>query len=87
MHAVEFTGQNIVIAKDQPEYLPLPAFVGEAPEGTAVVTCWEFTEEEFQMVKETGRVWLMQLTFGAPMQPVQMSVEPLVKIIPPGGGN
>ena len=31
MNAIEFPGQNIIIAKDQPEYLPIPAFVGAVP--------------------------------------------------------
>ena len=27
MNAIEFDEQNVIIAKDQPEYLPLPAYV------------------------------------------------------------
>lgn len=63
---IDFPGANVVIAKDQPEYLPLPALV--AGDGT-VVSCWRLTPEELAEVQRTGCVYVGQLTFGEPLQP------------------
>lgn len=41
MKPKEFKGQNIVFAKDQPEYQPLPAL--RMPDGE-VITCWGLSE-------------------------------------------
>lgn len=75
MKPIEFDGHNVVFAKDQPEYLPLPAMVLDTNEGEAV-TCWELTAEELEAIQTTGRVWLRQLTFRAPLQPVNLTVYP-----------
>lgn len=40
MKPVEFKHQNIVFAKDQPEYQPLPALRIDSPTGE-VVSCWK----------------------------------------------
>lgn len=71
MKAVEFNGHNVVYAKDQPEYLPLPAHRSKEGE---VTTCWELSFLERLKVLWTGRVYLTQLTFNEPLQPVRMSV-------------
>ena len=39
MKPVEFKHQNVVFAKDQPEYQPLPALRLDTPEGE-VISCW-----------------------------------------------
>ncbi len=67
MRPVEFTGQNVILAKDQPEYTPLPAML--MPDGL-VITCWELSEEEKAEIAETGKIYLQQLTFNQPLQPV-----------------
>ena len=72
MKATEFPEQNVVYAKDQPEYLPLPAH--KTKEGI-VITCWEPTEEELLKLIETRKVYLSQMTFNAPLQPVYMAVD------------
>lgn len=72
MNAVEFPEQNIVFAKDQPDYLPLPAYKHDDKEGTTI-TCWELTEEEKAEIAKTGKVWLRTLTFNQPLQPVMLS--------------
>lgn len=69
MKPVEFEGQNVVYAKDQPEYNPLPAY--KDTDGT-VTTCWELTPEELEEVKKSGKIWLSQMTFNRPLQPVNM---------------
>jgi hypothetical protein len=61
----------VVIAKDQPEYVPLPALVH--PDGR-VVTEWEPTEEERAALVRGERVRLTTWTFGLPLQPVLLEI-------------
>ena len=71
MKPVLFKGSNVVYAKDQPEYLPLPA---HRAEDGRVTSCWKLTALERLRVLLTGRVYWAQLTFGDPLQPVRPSV-------------
>lgn len=48
MLPVEFPGHNVVFAKDQPEYIPLPAHKCEFPEEMAKYQ-WEHDETEQNM--------------------------------------
>lgn len=74
MNAVEFPGVNITFAKDQPEYNPLPAMRIPTPMGE-VITCWELSDEELEQVKTTKRIYLSQLTFNSPLQPIRMMAD------------
>ena len=74
MKPVEFPGHNVVFAKDQPEYLPLPALRVPGPEGE-VITCWELSDEELEEIKRTKRIYLSQWTFNNPLQPIRMTTE------------
>jgi hypothetical protein len=72
---VEFPEQTVVIAKDQPQYEPLPAHVYPAdPEGR-ITCCWELSEEELAEVTRTKRIWHTVLTFGGPLQPQLLQVD------------
>lgn len=62
---VEFAGANVVFAKDQPEFLPLPAHVAE---DGAVTSCWKLTPEELAEVQRTGCVYVGQLIYGQALQ-------------------
>ncbi len=75
MQLVEFDEQTVVIAKDQPEYLPLPAhyLVGD-PEGR-VTCCWQLTWKERLAVLFRGKVWQQVLTFNQPLQPQLLLVD------------
>ena len=78
MRPVFFPGSNCVFAKDQPEYLPLPAH-RSGYDGT-VTSCWKLTWRERLKVIFTGRVWLQQLAFGSPLQPQRPSIDrPMLK--------
>lgn len=66
MTPIAFEGQNVVYAKDQPEYLPLPAHQGI---DGRVTTCWTLTLRERLKLLFTGRLWFQQLAFGHPLQP------------------
>jgi hypothetical protein len=63
----------VVIAEDQPQYLPLPANV--TPDGR-VTTEWALSDEERAIVAAGGRVRLTLLTFGQPLQPILIDVLP-----------
>lgn len=73
MKPVEFPEQNVIFAKDQPEYLPLPAYKENGPQGQ-VISCWELTEDELEEIRRTGKIWLMTMTFNNPLQPILPAV-------------
>ena len=66
MNPITFPEANLTYAKDQPEYLPLPAY--RQDDGT-VVSCWKLSWREALRLLLTRRLWLLQLTFHAPLQP------------------
>jgi hypothetical protein len=61
---------SVVFAKDQPEYIPLPANV----DGRMVETKWGLTWRERLSVLCRGSVYLTVMSFGHPLQPLRMSV-------------
>ena len=73
MKAVNFKHQNAVYAKDQPEYLSLPALKIESEYGE-VISCWRLSFCERIKVLFTGRVWLSLMSFNKPLTPSMMSV-------------
>lgn len=74
MKSVNFEGVNRVYGKDQNEYNNLPAMVESSdPTGTAL-TCCELTDEEKKIVAETGVVYVDQLTFHNPLNPMRVFV-------------
>lgn len=71
MKPVDFAGSNIIYAKDQGEYLPLPA--NKDSDGI-VTSCWGMSWRERMRVALIGRVWVQTMTFNAPLQPIKVSV-------------
>lgn len=67
MNPIEFPGFNVTYAKDQPEYLPLPAM--KMPDGE-VYTCWQLSDDEIAEVMISGKIYLKQSTFNQPLQPI-----------------
>lgn len=63
--------ERVVLAKDQPEYLQLPANY----DGMTVETVWKMTLRERLTSLFSGKVYVDILTFGKPMQPVRVSME------------
>lgn len=74
MIPIEFKEQNTVLAKDQPEYLPLPAYVEKATREGQVISCWKLSFLERAKLLFTGRLWLSQFAFHKPLQPQRPSV-------------
>jgi hypothetical protein len=75
MKLIEFKEQTVVIAKDQPEYEPLPAHVFEGESTGRIACCWKLTWWERIKLLFTGRVWHQVLTFGRSLQPQLLTVE------------
>lgn len=70
MKPITFPEANVVFAKDQPEYLPLPAFqVPDDPNGQ-VITRWELSEAELAEIQETKSIVISVYTFNNPLQPL-----------------
>lgn len=72
MEPIEFEGCNVIYAKDQPEYIPLPA---KKTDNGHVTTCWKLSADELAQIQETGVIWLHMLTFNQPLQAVLLSTE------------
>ncbi len=65
MKPIEFPEQTQIWAKNQPPYLPLPAYTNERE----TISLWALTWRERFAVLFTGRLWLRQLNFGQALQP------------------
>lgn len=75
MRPIQFSEQNLVIAKDQPEYIPLPAYKHRVDDPTGLTTfCWKLTWRERVRVALSGRLWHTVLTFNGPLQPQRIEV-------------
>lgn len=73
MTAIEFPEQTLVLAKDQPEYIPLPVHIDPDDTMFPVTACFKLNEQELKEVAETGMLWLTQCTFGRNFHPVRIS--------------
>jgi hypothetical protein len=74
MKLIEFAEQNVVFAKGQPEYRPLPAYVKPNSREGEIVCCWQLTWRERLTILLGGKVWHHVLTFHKPLQPQLLSV-------------
>jgi hypothetical protein len=64
---------EVVLGANQPQYTPLPAIYIDSI-SRAMVTRWQFSEEERAAVAGGADLVLQQLTFGSPFQPVNLQV-------------
>ena len=75
MNLIEFPEQTVVIAKDQPQYNPLPAYkYPDDPQGR-IACCWSLTWRERFRVLFYGHIWHQILTFNSALQPQLLTVE------------
>ncbi len=68
MKPTTFPEVNVTFAKDQPEYLPLPAFRNDSPQGE-VISCWQLSFRERIRILFTGKLWVSLMTFNKPLTP------------------
>lgn len=64
-------GLEVVIAKGQQEYIPLPAVISDG----FVTSRWRLSWRERLGVLLTGDLWLTLHTFGRPLQPIRCGVD------------
>lgn len=64
----------VVYAQNQPEYVPLPTV--RTPQGT-LVTRWAPSDAEKAAIIRGDDIYVTVMTFGARLQPLQVSVGPL----------
>ena len=64
--------KEVVFAKDQPQYLPLRTLVSKGGE-QRVISRWTLTEDQRKAVADGADIFLMLLTFGEPLQPIQIA--------------
>jgi hypothetical protein len=67
--------ERVVLGASQPQYQPLPAVVGPAPERITVML-WEVDEDELRAIVQHRVVALAVFTYGHPFQPVLLYVPP-----------
>jgi hypothetical protein len=67
----EFVPAEIIYAKDQPEYNPLPCL--RSADGK-VLTRWTLTDEEREAIHLGADILLTVHTFNQPLQPLRMEV-------------
>ncbi len=72
MKPIEWELSNVIYAKDQPEYLPLPVF--KEDDGT-VTSCWRLSLIERLKILLYGKLYITQLTFNNSLQPIKPQVE------------
>jgi hypothetical protein len=75
MNLVEFPEQTTVFAKDQPEYLPLPAHVYPNDVEGRITCCWSLSWRDRFRLMLTGLLWHQVLTFNRPLQPQFLTVD------------
>lgn len=80
MKPIKTNQTNVIFGKDNKDYEPLPAWTNSQGQ---VVTCWQLTDEEVQQIIESKKIYLMQLTFNQPLQPVSLHSEnPVLDFVP-----
>ena len=69
----EYQQHEVVFAKDQPEYMPLPALVLEG-EDKPVVSRWQLNDEERKQIAAGADILLTQMIFSDLYHPVRLEV-------------
>jgi hypothetical protein len=72
MQPSKFKGFQLEIAKNQKQYLPIPAHVENSTD-VIITTCWRMNILERILTLFTGRVYVQLMTFGKPLQPQKLS--------------
>lgn len=75
MIPVKFPEANAVLAASQDEYEPLPIHrFKDDPQGR-VAMCFRLSPAELEEIARTRTLWIQQLTFGQPFQPIALSTQ------------
>lgn len=71
MKSVEFEG-TIKIAEHQDEYETVHGHLGGNQVFPVITLCFELTEEEIDMIQQTGKIWYQQCS--KQLRPMNLSV-------------
>lgn len=66
---------EVVFAEDQGQYLSLPAYRNENDPAYPVLTRWKLSWRERFKILLSGDLYLWLLTFGKPLQPLNLTVD------------
>ena len=75
MKLIEFPEQNLVIARNQPQYRPLPAYKYKEDLKGSIICCWKPTWKERFLILFGKPIWHNILTFNQPLQPQLLSLD------------
>ena len=75
MDPIKFPECNAEFAKDQPQYLTLPAYRCPNDRRGQIVCCWQLSWKERISVLLRGVIWHSVLTFNEPLQPIKLQTE------------
>ena len=74
MIPVQFPEANAALAMSQDEYEPLPILrVGD--KSGQVIFCMRLSPIELEEIARSKTLWICQLTFGQPFQPIALSTQ------------
>lgn len=79
MKPIKFKESNCIIAKDQPEYLPLPVWRKPNSSKGIVVSCWKANLRERLRILFSGKLYLSLLSFNKPLTPNRIYSENPIK--------
>ena len=74
MIPVQFPQANAVLAANQDEYEPLPIYRFGDCQGR-VAFCCRLSDAEIADIVATRSLWIQQLTFGGPFQPMALTTQ------------
>lgn len=75
MKLIEFPEVTTTFARNQPEYLSLPAYRCQRDPQGRVVFCWKLSWRERFAALFGGILWHEVLTFNQPLQPQKLGIE------------
>lgn len=73
MKPINFDQVNVVLAKDQPEYQPLPVMMDN--HAGVVVSCWKLTMRERLKLLFGKPLWFQMMNFGQSPMPIYPTVD------------
>lgn len=69
MKPIKFKGSNLTLAENQPQYQQLPVCYQGGTEAT-MTSCWKLSWKERIRLLFKGKLFISQLTFHSPLQPI-----------------
>ena len=74
MKPINFKESNVIFAKNQEPYQPLPAY-RDNEQGGRIFHCWQLSWKERWKIFCNGKLWINVLNFHKPPQPLKPMVE------------